>query len=125
MFLFTAAAAGTVFAIGNEDNAVSGSIGYFVLKGVKFIKLGPVEICGFSGLKQKIISLYNVYILFSIRKEISALPVIPSVLPHPFTQGGVLMTKTHQQTKIQNKCSIFCSKAIDFKMFIYYTIKQK
>ena len=64
LFLFTSIAAGTVFAIGNEDNAVSGSIGYFVLKGVKFIKLGSVEICGFSGLKQKIISLYNVYILY-------------------------------------------------------------
>lgn len=35
-----------------------------MLKGVKFIKLGPVEICGFSGLKQKIISLYNVYIYY-------------------------------------------------------------
>lgn len=46
--------------------------------------------------------------------------------PHPFTQGRLnAMTKTHQQTKIQNKCSIFYSKAIDFKMFIYYTIKQK
>ena len=63
MFLFAAAAAGTVFAVGNKDNAVSGSIGYFVLKGVKFIKLGAIEICGFSGLKQKIISLYNVYIV--------------------------------------------------------------
>ena len=40
-------------------------------------------------------------------------------------KGGVLKTKTHQQTKIQNKCSIFCSETIDFKMFIYYTIKQK
>ena len=40
-------------------------------------------------------------------------------------EGGVLMTKMHQQTKTQNKCSIFCSKAIDFKIFIYYTIKQK
>ena len=43
----------------------------------------------------------------------------------PLRKEGVLMTKTHQQTKIQNKCSIFCSETIDFKMFIYYTIKQK
>lgn len=46
--------------------------------------------------------------------------------PASFTQGRLnAMTKTHQRTKIQNKCSIFYSKAIDFKMFIYYTIKQK
>ena len=81
--LFTAVTAGTVFAIGNEDNAVSGSIGDFVLKGVKFIKLDSVKVSGFSGFKQKIISLYNVYILFSICKEISTLPAKPSFLPPP------------------------------------------
>ena len=56
--LFTAFTAGTVFAVGNEDNAVSGSIGDFVLHGVKFIELLPGKAGKFFVLWQKIISLY-------------------------------------------------------------------
>ena len=69
-FLFAAGASGTVFAIGNEDNSVSGSVGDLVLHGVEFIKLGAIKFGGFSVFEHKNISLYNVYIVLYISKEI-------------------------------------------------------
>ena len=62
-FLFAAGASGTVFAIGNEDNSVSGSVGDFVLEGVESVELFAVKFGGFSVFEHKNISLYNVYIV--------------------------------------------------------------
>ena len=53
VLLFAAAAAAAVFAISNENNAVSVDIGYFVLENIKLIELFPAEFCGFSFSEQK------------------------------------------------------------------------
>lgn len=63
VFLFAAGASGTVFAIGNEDNSVSGSVGYFMLEGVESVELFAVKFRRFSVFEHKNISLYNVYIV--------------------------------------------------------------
>ena len=74
-FLFAAGTPDAVFAIGNEDYAVSVGVGYLVLKGVEFVELGTVEICRFPVFKHKNISLYNVYIVLQFIKEILQLNV--------------------------------------------------
>ena len=105
-FLFASGASGTVFAIGNKDNSVSGSVGYFVLEGVEFIKLGAVKFGGFSVFEHKNISLYNVYIVLFINKHLYAVLRL-HLIRHLPPQGEEFWTKMHRQKHIQNKCSIF------------------
>lgn len=56
--LFAAFAAGAGTVICHKQNTVSGSIGDFVLHGVKFIELLPGKAGKFFVFGQKIISLY-------------------------------------------------------------------
>ena len=66
LFLFTSLTPGAGFFIRNKDNAHSVGVAYFMLHCVKFIKLFSRKFCEFSASAQKIISLYNVYIIYTI-----------------------------------------------------------